>query len=85
MDENWWDDRTMPNDTGPDWWRDDKGVLHQIVYVDETDVAVTLGPAAVGGVMLLNGAQVEILEVTGDRARCSVLTRDQYLEKFPRG
>lgn len=27
---NWWDDRTMPNDGGPDWSRDENGVLWQV-------------------------------------------------------
>lgn len=27
---NWWDDRTMPNDDGPDWERDAGGVLWQV-------------------------------------------------------
>lgn len=29
-DENWWDDRTMPNDEGPDWHRDAEGILWQV-------------------------------------------------------
>lgn len=29
-EENWWDDRTMPNDEGPDWERDAEGVLWQV-------------------------------------------------------
>lgn len=27
---NWWDDRTMPNNDGPDWHRDTDGVLWQV-------------------------------------------------------
>lgn len=30
IEENWWDDRTMPNDDGPDWERDANGVLWQV-------------------------------------------------------
>lgn len=29
-DADWWDDRTMPNDSGPDWHRDADGVLWQV-------------------------------------------------------
>lgn len=29
-EQNWWDDRTMPNNDGPDWERDADGVLWQI-------------------------------------------------------
>lgn len=29
-EQNWWDDRTMPNDDGPDWERDADGVLWQV-------------------------------------------------------
>lgn len=29
-EENWWDDRTMPNDDGPDWERDADGALWQV-------------------------------------------------------
>lgn len=29
-EENWWDDRTMPNNDGPDWHRDAEGVLWQV-------------------------------------------------------
>lgn len=30
MEENFWDDRTLPNDDGPDWHRDEDGVLWQV-------------------------------------------------------
>ena len=30
VEQNWWDDRTMPNDSGPDWYRDSDGILWQI-------------------------------------------------------
>ena len=40
-EENWWDDRTMPNDTGPDWVRDGDGILWQVDPVTgRTTVAV---------------------------------------------